>query len=110
MCQVVLSLITAHAGPRTKSGTLIILYRPSLPLQSRGQGEGGLLSLANPGDIQRQIKHPAVTGSMLVTSLMVSPSFQQLPNTLAELLFLKLDQLFESVYSMGPCRVNAVRT
>ena len=89
-CQAGLSLITAHPGQCTKPVALIIPYKPSLPLWSGGWGEGGLLSLANPGNIQRQIKHPGVTGSLPVPSLMASPSFQQLPNAPAELLFLNL--------------------
>lgn len=86
-CQAVQSLIRAHAGQCTRPVALIIPYKPSLPLSSGQLGGGGLLSLANLGNIQRQIKHPGVTRSMPVPSLMASSSFQQLFNTPAELLF-----------------------
>lgn len=89
-CQAVLSLITAHAGQGTKPVALIIPYNPSPPLRSGGWGGGELLFLGNPGNIQRQIELPGVTGSIPMPSLMASPSFQQLPNTPAELLFLNL--------------------
>lgn len=63
-CQAVLSLITTHAGPRAKPVALIIPYKPNLPPPSGGWREEGLLSLTNPGNIQRRIKHPGLTGSM----------------------------------------------